>query len=84
MTTIESLTQFSEKCQSKLESCNVQLQRIEAALILVESKLGKFLKYFTFKILSSRRKLYIFEKDLVGRASSLRREAGMKKTLVII
>jgi hypothetical protein len=83
MTTIESLTEFSEKCQSKLESCSVRLQRIEAALILVESKLGKFLKYFTFKILSSKRKLLIFEQDLVGRASRLRREAGMKNTLVI-
>ena len=76
MTTIESLTEFSETCQSKLESCNVRLQRIEAALILVESKLGKFLKYFTLTIFNSRRKLFIFEQDTVGRVSRLKERQG--------
>ncbi len=42
LTSVETLTKFSVKCQSKLEDCHVRLQRIEAALILVENKLGNY------------------------------------------
>ncbi len=44
LTSVETLTKFSDKCQSKLEDCHVRLQRIEAALILVEHKLSKSLQ----------------------------------------
>jgi len=40
MTSVDMLTTFATKCDAKLENCSVRIQKMEAALVLVEKKLG--------------------------------------------
>ena len=48
MTSVETLTSFATTCDTKLENCCVRIQKMEAALVLVEKKLceDEYLTYF--------------------------------------
>ena len=47
------LTTFAMKVDAKLERCNVRIQKMEAALVLVEKKLGGFHFELGFRFLAS-------------------------------
>ena len=53
MTSVDMLTTFATKVDAKLERCNVRIQKMEAALVLVEKKLGGFRFEHDFRFLAS-------------------------------
>ena len=52
-TSVDMLTTFAMKVDAKLERCNVRIQKMEAALVLVEKKLGGFHFELGFRFLAS-------------------------------